>query len=174
VGAFGELTGYADRFSYAEWWSSTTFSEFARRWNKPVGDWLRAVRGVCDENNRKKTRARYTLPPHTHHHNPHTFPPQSIYDALGQGVCGLFCVFAFSIALHEVLLWAALGPGWRTPWLAIMSSIQLPLFPLLRKSGLKATRAGNLFFWFGLSAGMAINAALYARDARNAEAAAAL
>lgn len=53
VGASAELTGYADRFAYSEWWSSTTFSEFARRWNKPVGDWLRAVSAI-------KGQPRYT------------------------------------------------------------------------------------------------------------------
>ena len=91
---------------------------------------------------------------------------QSIYDTAGQGVCGLLCVFSFSIAMHELLLWAALGRSWRTPWLAIMSFLQLPLMPLLRRVGAQSTRAGNLFFWLGLSAGMAMNAVLYARDAR--------
>ena len=71
--------------------------------------------------------------------------------------------------MHELLLWAALGRSWRTPWLAIMSLMQLPLMPLLRKVGAKSTRFGNLFFWFGLSTGMGINAVLYARDARLAE-----
>jgi hypothetical protein len=79
------------------------------------------------------------------------------------------CAFGFSIGVHELLLWAALGPGWRFPWLALLSALQLPLMPLLR--GLQSSRAGNLFFWFGLSLGVALNAVLYARDARLAEAA---
>ncbi len=35
-----ELLRFAERRFYDDWWNSTTFSEFARKWNKPVHDWL--------------------------------------------------------------------------------------------------------------------------------------
>jgi len=38
--AFAELTRFADRNFYDDWWNSTTFEEYARRWNKPVHEWL--------------------------------------------------------------------------------------------------------------------------------------
>ena len=124
-----------------------------------------------DKKRAAKPRARARTHTHTLHNQPKTpahpsLRPKSIYDTAGQGVCGLLCVFSFSIAMHELLLWAALGRSWRTPWLAVMSFLQLPLMPLLRSVGAQSTKAGNLFFWLGLSAGMAMNAVLYARDAR--------
>lgn len=35
-----ELTYLADRDFYGDWWNSTTFDEFARKWNKPVHEFL--------------------------------------------------------------------------------------------------------------------------------------
>jgi len=37
---FAELTRFADREFYKDWWNSTTMDEFARNWNKPVHEWL--------------------------------------------------------------------------------------------------------------------------------------
>lgn len=38
--AFAEITRFADRQFYQDWWNSTTFDEFARKWNIPVHDFL--------------------------------------------------------------------------------------------------------------------------------------
>ncbi|ORY49495.1 hypothetical protein BCR33DRAFT_763259, partial [Rhizoclosmatium globosum] len=38
--AFAELTCFADREFYQDWWNSSTFDEYARRWNKPVHEFL--------------------------------------------------------------------------------------------------------------------------------------
>jgi sterol O-acyltransferase len=37
---FAELTYFADREFYQDWWNSTLWDEFARKWNKPVHEWL--------------------------------------------------------------------------------------------------------------------------------------
>jgi sterol O-acyltransferase len=37
-----EFTHFAERRFYDDWWNSTTFSEFARTWNRPVHEWLLA------------------------------------------------------------------------------------------------------------------------------------
>jgi len=37
---FAELTRFADREFYRDWWNSTTFEEFSRKWNKPVHEFL--------------------------------------------------------------------------------------------------------------------------------------
>jgi len=37
---FAELTCFADREFYKDWWNSTTMDEFARTWNIPVHKWL--------------------------------------------------------------------------------------------------------------------------------------
>jgi sterol O-acyltransferase len=37
---FAEITLFADRLFYDEWWNSSTFEEFNRLWNKPVHNFL--------------------------------------------------------------------------------------------------------------------------------------
>eukprot|EP00211_Chloroparvula_japonica_P001829 CAMPEP_0119125298 /NCGR_PEP_ID=MMETSP1310-20130426/4622_1 /TAXON_ID=464262 /ORGANISM="Genus nov. species nov., Strain RCC2339" /LENGTH=474 /DNA_ID=CAMNT_0007115349 /DNA_START=183 /DNA_END=1603 /DNA_ORIENTATION=- len=41
LNAFAELTMYGDREFYEDWWNSTTWDEFARKWNKQVHVWAR-------------------------------------------------------------------------------------------------------------------------------------
>lgn len=37
---FAELTRFADRQFYDDWWNATTYEEFNRLWNKPVHNFL--------------------------------------------------------------------------------------------------------------------------------------
>ena len=41
LGAFAELTCFADRHFYSDWWNSTDWLEFSREWNIPVYSFLR-------------------------------------------------------------------------------------------------------------------------------------
>ncbi|KAK2590318.1 Sterol O-acyltransferase 2 (Sterol-ester synthase 2) [Conoideocrella luteorostrata] len=41
LGAFAEITHFADRHFYADWWNSTDWMEFSREWNVPVYSFLR-------------------------------------------------------------------------------------------------------------------------------------
>ncbi|KAG6003089.1 hypothetical protein E4U21_002392 [Claviceps maximensis] len=41
LGAFAEMTLFADRHFYADWWNSTDWMEFSREWNVPVYSFLR-------------------------------------------------------------------------------------------------------------------------------------
>ncbi|KAL6157715.1 Sterol O-acyltransferase 2 (Sterol-ester synthase 2) [Exserohilum turcicum] len=41
LGAFAEITCFADRQFYADWWNSCDWLEFSREWNIPVHSWLR-------------------------------------------------------------------------------------------------------------------------------------
>lgn len=38
--AFAEFTLFGDRRFYGDWWNSTSFAEFSRKWNRPVHTWL--------------------------------------------------------------------------------------------------------------------------------------
>ncbi len=40
LNAFAELTCFADRLFYTDWWNSTNFEEFNRKWNRPVHEFL--------------------------------------------------------------------------------------------------------------------------------------
>lgn len=41
LGAFSEITHFADRHFYSDWWNSTDWMEFSREWNVPVYSFLR-------------------------------------------------------------------------------------------------------------------------------------
>ncbi|CAI4212936.1 unnamed protein product [Parascedosporium putredinis] len=41
LGAFAEITRFADRHFYSDWWNSTDWMEFSREWNVPVHSFLR-------------------------------------------------------------------------------------------------------------------------------------
>ncbi|KAI9833011.1 MAG: hypothetical protein M1819_003843 [Sarea resinae] len=41
LGAFAEITCFADRHFYADWWNSTDWLEFSREWNIPVHHFFR-------------------------------------------------------------------------------------------------------------------------------------
>jgi hypothetical protein len=73
--------------------------------------------------------------------------------------------FLFSILVHEIFIWGAMGHSWRFPWLGLASLCQLPLRPLLRIiPGIKGTSVGNFLFWVMLSTGLAGISLLYAHD----------
>merc|ERR1719242_390229 len=74
-----EITCFADREFYQDWWNSTSFEEFARKWNRPVHEFL--LRHVY-------------------------FESMSTYK-LSRGLA-LAGTFVFSIVLHEVVLCACL------------------------------------------------------------------
>lgn len=40
LGAFAEITCFADRHFYSDWWNSTNWLEFSREWNIPVHRFL--------------------------------------------------------------------------------------------------------------------------------------
>lgn len=40
LNAFAEITRFADRLFYRDWWNSTNFASFYRNWNVVVHDWL--------------------------------------------------------------------------------------------------------------------------------------
>ncbi|KAI9822731.1 MAG: hypothetical protein M1826_000435 [Phylliscum demangeonii] len=41
LGAFAEITRFADRHFYSDWWNSTDWLEFSREWNIPVHNFFR-------------------------------------------------------------------------------------------------------------------------------------
>ncbi|ETO15903.1 sterol O-acyltransferase, partial [Reticulomyxa filosa] len=40
LNAIAEITRFADRQFYLDWWNSTSFIEFSRKWNRPVHEFL--------------------------------------------------------------------------------------------------------------------------------------
>ncbi|CAI2362448.1 unnamed protein product [Moneuplotes crassus] len=40
LNAYADLTGFSDRSFYLDWWNSTSLSQYWRKWNLPVHNWL--------------------------------------------------------------------------------------------------------------------------------------
>lgn len=61
LNGIAEVLCFADRRFYDDWWNSTTWDEYARKWNKPVHEWL--LRHVYLEsiNTYKTSRLRATF-----------------------------------------------------------------------------------------------------------------
>ncbi|KAI8622722.1 MBOAT, membrane-bound O-acyltransferase family-domain-containing protein [Chytriomyces sp. MP71] len=132
--AFAELTYFADREFYEDWWNSISFDEYARRWNKPVHEFL--LRHVYLEtiSTYKLSRQNATLL---------TFLVSSVFHELVMAVTGkrlrpwLFLLQMFQIPL-----------------------IYAARFPAVRKRKAFA----NSLFWFGMFLGPPLLGAMYARE----------
>lgn len=78
--AAAEITFFADRHFYSDWWNSTGWDEFSRKWNQPVHKFLFRhcyLRMISKYNFSKEAAGWFT--------------------------------FLFSAFLHEILLWAVFG-----------------------------------------------------------------
>ncbi|KAI9343951.1 MBOAT-domain-containing protein [Obelidium mucronatum] len=132
--AFAELTFFADREFYEDWWNSTTFDEYARRWNKPVHEFL--LRHVYLESMTTHNMSR-------HKSSLLTFFISSVFHELVMMMTGkrlrpwLFLLQMFQIPL-----------------------IYMAGMPFIKRN----RTLGNALFWFGMFLGPPLLGALYSRD----------
>lgn len=129
-----ELTMFADRGFYEDWWNSATFDEFARKWNKPVHEFL--LRHIYLESitNYKLSRTDAT-----------------------------FLTFFLSSCLHELVL-LVVGKRLRLWFFGLqmfqIPLIYIGRIPAVRKRKV----LGNLIFWFGMFLGPPLLAVVYLRE----------
>jgi len=134
LNASAELTCFADREFYQDWWNSTTYYEFARKWNRPVHEFLLR----------------------------HIYSPLFKYPYNCNQKIATMLTFIYSIALHELVLTAATHQF--HPWFAFFSLFQIPLIPVMSSPLIKGKQFGNIIFWAGLMLGLPLICILYARD----------
>jgi hypothetical protein len=154
LNAAAEVTFFAARDTYGEWWDATSFAEFSRKWNLPVHEFL--LRHVYLDFQRGAGRSRRR--------------GGGGGGGGGEGGGGgrspavaLYLTYGVSIVAHEIIISGALGFG-ITPYLSILSLAQFPLLTILRLPAFKGKRLGNLFFWTGLMFGVTLVLVLYARE----------
>jgi sterol O-acyltransferase len=129
---FAELSYFADRQFYEDWWNSTSWDEFSRKWNKPVYHFLLR---------------------HVYASSLATYPSLSRTGAM-------FVTFLLSAAAHEMVM--VIVTKKIRLYLFLMQLIQIPLIlvsraPVLRKN----KRLGNVVFWLGLYAGFPLLCVAY-------------
>ncbi|KAF9266940.1 MBOAT-domain-containing protein [Marasmius fiardii PR-910] len=128
---FAELSYFADRQFYEDWWNSTSWDEFSRKWNKPVHSFL--LRHVY-----ASTMASYKLSKHS----------------------AMFVTFLLSACVHELVM-VVVTKKFRFYLFALqliqIPLITLSRIPVIRKNRMM----GNLVFWLGLFTGFPLLCVAY-------------
>lgn len=112
-----ELTRFADREFYLEWWNSRTLGEYWRKWNIPVHSWL----------------ARHVYKPMVAKGYSKKF--------------SMFFTFFLSAVAHEYLISGACRILTYWAFVAMMSQIPMIIMMDVFKSQLEKTQIGNVVFW---------------------------
>lgn len=127
---FAELTRFADREFYQDWWNSASMDEFARKWNR--------------------VRCPLTQPVH-HFLLQHVYVTLIFNLGISKHAASLLTFFLSSV-LHEVVMIIVSGKVRGYLFFAQMS--QYPLILLAQTPFIKNNRSlGNLIFWVGLMIG---------------------
>ncbi|KAF8845114.1 MBOAT-domain-containing protein [Paxillus ammoniavirescens] len=129
---FAELSYFADRQFYEDWWNSTSWDEFSRKWNKPVYHFLLR----------------------------HVYAPSlATYPSLSR-TGAMFVTFLLSAAAHELVM-VVVTRKIRL-YLFLMQLIQIPLILVSRAPAIRRNKLmGNVVFWLGLYAGFPLLCVAY-------------
>ncbi|KAJ3002016.1 hypothetical protein HKX48_002568, partial [Thoreauomyces humboldtii] len=117
---FAEVTRFADRQFYDDWWNSVTYDEYARKWNKPVHEFL--LRHVYLE-----SISQYKLSKHN----------------------ATFLTFFLSSCLHEVVM-VVLAKRVRLYLFGLQMCQLPLIFVSRWSKLKSYPRIGNAFFWWGM------------------------
>ncbi|GAA5833305.1 hypothetical protein JCM5353_008529 [Sporobolomyces roseus] len=130
---FAEVTKFSDRAFYSDWWNSTTFDEFSRKWNVPVHTFL--LRHV------------YTSTITAYHF--------SKFQAA-------FVTFFLSACVHELVMAVVTKKIRMYLFVMQMAQLPLIIIGRI-KLFRDYPALGNLFFWIGLLSGFPLLAVCYIR-----------
>lgn len=129
-----EVTCFADRQFYSDWWNATSFMEFSRKWNLPVHEYL--LRHIYLGIFIKKLKCS-------------TFMAKAL-------------TFIWSTIFHELILFATTHRF--KPWFTFFSLWQIPLMPIMESPLFRNTMFGNILILTNFILGIAMISVLYARD----------
>ncbi|KAJ7696587.1 MBOAT, membrane-bound O-acyltransferase family-domain-containing protein [Mycena rosella] len=128
---FAELSYFADRQFYEDWWNSTSWDEFSRKWNKPVHTFL------------------------LHHVYASTMASYK----LSRGAA-MFVTFLLSACVHELVMVVVTKKFRMYIFLLQLIQIPLIIIcrlPFIKRNKLM----GNVVFWLGLYAGFPLLCVAY-------------
>jgi sterol O-acyltransferase len=121
--AFAELSYFADRQFYEDWWNSTSWDEFSRKWNKPVHAFLLQ----------------------------HVYASTISYWKVSR-FTAMFLTFLLSACVHELVM-IIVTKKFRMYlfWMQLIQLplIALSKIPIIKQN----KTLGNIVFWIGLYAG---------------------
>ncbi|KAF9466101.1 MBOAT, membrane-bound O-acyltransferase family-domain-containing protein [Collybia nuda] len=129
--AFAELSYFADRQFYDDWWNSTSWDEFSRKWNKPVHAFLLR----------------------------HVYAPTIMGYGLSR-TWAMFLTFLLSACVHELVM-VIVTQKFRMYLFILqivqIPMIVISRIPMVKRNKL----LGNVVFWLGLYAGFPLLCVAY-------------
>ena len=133
---FAELTCFADRQFYTDWWNGISFYDFSTRWNIPVHKFLQRYiyRHLIDEAKYSKSSA-------------------------------MTITFLYSSVFHELVMFVMMGPSkYIFTFLFVYQMLQIPLISLVVGTGWAKNHVNlaNWVFWIMLVLGIPIVVLSYA------------
>jgi sterol O-acyltransferase len=131
LNVLAEITCFADRGFYGDWWNSVSFDQYARDWNRPVHNFL--LRHV--------------------YHSSISFFHLSKMQAT-------FFTFLLSAVVHEVLMFCLFKKVRGYLFTFQLTQLPLAAF-MKTKMMRKQHTLGNIIFWFGLFIGPSVITSLY-------------
>jgi sterol O-acyltransferase len=131
LNVLAELTLFADRGFYGDWWNSVSFDQYARDWNRPVHNFLLR---------------------HVYHSSISAFK-------FSKGTA-TFATFLLSALVHELVMFCLFKKVRGYLFFMQLSQIPLAMLSRTKMlKGRKVL--GNIIFWFGLFLGPSIITSLY-------------
>ena len=133
---FAELTCFADRHFYSDWWNGVSFYDFSTRWNIPVHKFL------------QKYIYRHMI----------------IEQKASKGTA-MIATFLFSSIFHELVMFVMIGPSkYIFTFIFVYQMCQIPLISLVVGTGWakKNANLANWVFWIMLVLGIPIVVLSYA------------
>ncbi|KAJ1500455.1 hypothetical protein HMI54_010821 [Coelomomyces lativittatus] len=131
--AVAEITRFADRNFYDDWWNSTSFDQFARKWNRPVHAFLRRhvyLESIQTHRLHKSSASYITF-----------FYSSILHELVMVMISKRVLFYLFILQMTQIpLIWFS-----RTRWIQ-----QNPIL-------------ANAFFWFSMFSGPPLLAILYCR-----------
>jgi sterol O-acyltransferase len=131
LNVLAEITRFADRGFYGDWWNSVSFDQYARDWNRPVHNFL--LRHV--------------------YHSSISFFHLSKMQAT-------FFTFLLSAIVHEVLMFCLFKKVRGYLFTFQLTQLPLAAFMKTKMMRGQDT-LGNIIFWFGLFIGPSVITSLY-------------
>jgi hypothetical protein len=142
---FAELSYFADREFYQDWWNSTSWDEFSRKWNKPVHTFLLRHVYASSRSGLRLGRWGATF---------FTFLLSALCHELVMAVVSKkIRPYLFLMQVSEAEVAASIS-AWTSLEPRSLQMIQLPMIMISRLPAVKRNRTlGNIIFWAGLMLG---------------------
>lgn len=137
LNCIAELTRFADREFYADWWNSVTWDDFSKYWNVTVHKFLlrHVFHAFKNVKNKKTGKPKYS------------------------SLVSMFMTFFISSIFHELAMFMMFKK--KRYYIFVLQMAQIPLTYIHYKLFKNYPIVANVYFWFSICVGPALVCSLY-------------